>query len=475
MYPVTLRADADVERGFVAPAAHERMLNEVPPPQFSTPVIPVSVLLGSARRVIERSLPLAWISGEISNFTRASSGHCYFVLKDSTAQVRCVFFRSRAQGVSFPIRDGLQVEVRAQPTLYEARGEFQLTIDSIRLAGAGALYERFLKLKAALEARGWFAPERKRALPAFPQRIGIITSPRAAALRDVVSTLRTRSPHVGIVVYPCPVQGHMACAEIAATIREANARAATDGIDVLIVCRGGGSIEDLWSFNEEIVARAIFQSQLPVISGVGHETDFTICDFVADVRAPTPTGAAQLAAPATADLMATLRQRQAALQRALQRRLERDMQRVDYAARRLQHPRVRIEAQRTRLVDLARRLDHRFRMLHDARSRALQTLRARLTQDARAAWPQAKRLDQAGARLRDGWRDVAHRHALAVGRLAVSLQHLNPEAVLDRGYAIVTRVDDTIVQDSATLDAGDALKLRFARGNAEATVTATSK
>ena len=450
------------------------MLRDSPPPVFTAPVIPVSVLLGSARRLIERSIPLTWISGEISNSMRASSGHCYFVLKDAQAQVRCVMFRSRAQGLAFALKDGLQVELRAQATLYEARGEFQLTVDSMRLAGAGALYERFLKLKATLEARGWFEAARKRALPSFPRVIGVVTSPRAAALRDVLSTLHARSPHVRVIVYPCSVQGTVAGADIASAIRAANTRAPMDRVDVLIVCRGGGSIEDLWSFNEEIVARAIFQSEIPVISGVGHETDFTISDFVADIRAPTPTGAAQLAAPATLELANDLRNRMSRLQRAVQRRIERDMQRVDYAGRRLQHPATRLQAQRARLADLARRLDHRFRVLHDARGRSLDAMRARLLQDVRAEWPQAKRLDGAATRLTGGWRELAHRHELALGRAAVSLQHLNPEAVLERGYAIVTRADDSIVQDSSTLANGDALELRFARGAAQVSVTSKS-
>ena len=449
------------------------MSRESPPPLFATPVIPGSALLGSARRLLERSFALAWISGEISNYTRAASGHCYFVLKDASAQVRCVFFRSRAINVTFPLRDGLQVEVRAQPTLYEARGEFQLTVDSLRLAGAGALYEQFLKLKATLEARGWFAPERKRPLPAFPHAIGIVTSPRAAALRDVISTFRARSPHVRLVIYPCTVQGRYAADEIAEAIAIANTRHAVDGIAALIICRGGGSIEDLWSYNEEALARAIVESALPIISGVGHETDFTICDFVADVRAPTPTGAAQLAAPATAELGAALRSQFAHLRSALRRRLERDMQRVDYVGRRLQHPAARLGAQQIRIDELARRLQHRWRTLGDARQRVLSTMRARLLQDARAAWPQVQRLEASATRMRQGWGALAHGQERRVERCAVALHHLNPGAVLERGYAIVTRGDGTIVQHSASLEIGEALRVRLAHGTAGVEVTET--
>src|SRR5690349_21204323 len=213
------------------------------------PVLSVTEFVTTARLLIERNLPLCWIGGEISNFTRAASGHCYFVLKDARAQVRCVFFRSKAALTGFALKDGLAVEVRAVPTLYEARGEFQLNVDAVRLAGAGALYERFARLKTVLEARGWFAPERKRSLPAFPRAIGVVTSPTGAALRDVLTTLSRRSPHLRVVVYPTAVQGRGAAHEIAQAIRIANRRRLVDGIDALIVCRGGGSIEDLWSFN----------------------------------------------------------------------------------------------------------------------------------------------------------------------------------------------------------------------------------
>ena len=246
------------------------------------PVIPVSLLVSSARLLIERHLALAWISGEVSNFSRAASGHAYFLLKDAQAQVRCVLFRHKAQLLGFALEDGMQVEVRATPTIYEARGEFQLNVETVRRSGVGALYERFARLKARLEAAGWFSPERKRALPRFPRAVGIVTSLRAAALSDVLTTLARRTPSVSVILYPASVQGGSAAAEVVAAIAAANARAE---VDVLIVCRGGGSIEDLWVFNEESVARAVFDSRIPIISGIGHETDFTICDFVADVRA----------------------------------------------------------------------------------------------------------------------------------------------------------------------------------------------
>jgi len=239
----------------------------------SAAVLPVSLLVSSARLIIERHLGLVWVSGEISNYVRAASGHCYFNLKDAQAQVRCVLFRQKAQHVAFAMRDGLQVEVRAMPSIYEARGEFQLGVENVRLAGVGALYEKFAQLKARLAAAGWFDDARKRPLPAYPRAIGIVTSTRAAALRDILTTLRRRWPAAAVVIYPTAVQGEGAAADIAQAIRTANERAE---VDVLIVGRGGGSIEDLWAFNEEAVARAVFDSVVPVVSGVGHETDFTI-------------------------------------------------------------------------------------------------------------------------------------------------------------------------------------------------------
>src|SRR5438874_4887141 len=309
-------------------------------------VIPVSLLVNSARRLIERHLGLCWISGELSNCSRAGSGHTYFVLKDDDAQVRCVLYRSKAQFLDFDLKDGQRIEVRAVPTIYEPRGEFQLSVETVRLSGSGALYEQFARRKARLEAAGWFAAARKRALPSFPRAIGVVTSLNAAALSDVLATLRRRMPALPVIIYPTAVQGPGAAPEIAAAIARANAHAR---VDVLIVCRGGGSIEDLWAFNEEAVARAVFESRIPMVSGVGHETDFTICDFVADARAPTPTGAAALATPDGQALRADLAQLAARARRAVERILEVRLQRLDGIARRLQHPAARLAAQRERL------------------------------------------------------------------------------------------------------------------------------
>jgi exodeoxyribonuclease VII large subunit len=439
-----------------------------PPSRSGEAVLPVSLLVSTARLLVERHLGLMWVSGEISNFTRAGSGHCYFNLKDAQAQVRCVMFRLRAQHVAFPLRDGLSVEVRATPSIYEARGEFQLNVDNVRLAGVGALYERFARLKAKLEAAGWFAVERKRALPVYARVIGIVTSPRAAALRDILTTLSRRWPAARIIVYPAAVQGIGAAMEIADAIRIANERAE---VDALIVSRGGGSIEDLWSFNEEVVAQAVFASVLPIVSGVGHETDFTICDFVADVRAPTPTAAAALVVPDRVPLAHRVQAIMRGLARAGAYTLDTRAQRLDQTARRLVHPAARLAQQREQTEALARRLAQCWRRHAATRTADVAALQGRLLRELRAPLPAATRVE----RLRDTWgrlgREQLTRATERVAALAQNVVHLNPEAVLERGYAIVARVDGTFVTDARQVDIGDPVALTFARGGAAATIT----
>ena len=302
-------------------------------------VIEVSALNRMVRDMLEHALPLMWVRGEVSNFTCAPSGHCYFTLKDAAAQVRCTMFRSRARLLDWQPRNGMQIEVRALPTLFEPRGEFQLNVETIRRSGMGALYEAFERLKLRLAAEGLFASERKRALPAFPRRIGVVTSPQAAALRDVLTILARRMPSLPVLVYPTAVQGADAAQGIARAIEAASRRLECD---VLIVCRGGGGIEDLWAFNDEAVARAIHGCALPVVTGIGHETDFTIADFVADLRAPTPSAAAQAASPDRRELSARVAETSARMARAFARRLDRLWQGVDYLVRRLVDPRERL-------------------------------------------------------------------------------------------------------------------------------------
>jgi len=431
-------------------------------------VLPVSLLVSSARLIIERHLGLVWVSGEISNYIRAASGHCYFNLKDAQAQARCVMFRQKAQHVAFALRDGLQVEVRATPSIYEARGEFQLNVENVRLAGVGALYEKFAQLKAKLEAAGWFADARKRPLPEYPRAIGIVTSTRAAALRDILTTLRRRWPAAGVIIYATAVQGEGAAADIARAIRTANERAE---VDVLIVGRGGGSIEDLWAFNEEAVARAVFDSALPVVSGVGHETDFTICDFVADLRAPTPTAAAAAVTPDRTAIAHRVEQLARRLARAAGHVLAVGAQRLDAAARLLVHPAARIERERERLREFARRFGHAWRVHSSWNLASAATLQARMLRAMGARLPQAQRLEQARARWQRAAGERALRNSERLDSLAQNLAHLNPQAVLERGYAIVARGDGAIVQDARAVQEGDAVALTFARGGADARIT----
>ena len=431
-------------------------------------VLPVSLLVSSARLIIERNLALAWIAGEVSNVTRAASGHFYFQLKDERAQVRCVMFRQKAQHLEFALKEGLQVEVRAAPTIYEARGEFQLNVETIRLAGLGALYERYAKLKATMEAAGWFAAERKRPIPAFPRAVGIVTSRQAAALRDVLTTLARRMPALPVTLYPTPVQGADAAASIAAAIRFANER---NEVDVLIVCRGGGSIEDLWAFNEEPVARAVFESRLPIVSGVGHETDFTLCDLVADERAPTPTAAAARVAPDREALLRDLGALFARWRRANERALELQMQRVDLVSRRLVHPDARLGLQASAIAELARRLGLAVRYLHERQTGRLDVQQQALTRLLRSPLRQLTSFERSRERWQRIVREQAMQRELRLATLARSLRDLNPRSVLERGYSIVTNDTGAIVQSSAQIAAGDSLQLSFARGGADATVT----
>jgi len=392
-------------------------------------VLTVTELNRLARNVLEQSFPLFWVSGEISNFTRAASGHWYFSLKDAGAQVRCVMFRGRNSYVDFIPREGDKIEARCTVTLYEARGDFQLTVEFVQRAGLGALFEAFERFKSKLAAEGLFDESAKLAIPSHPRQIGIVTSADAAALRDVLTTLRRRMPNIPVIIYPTPVQGKGAAELIANAINTANERAECD---VLIICRGGGSIEDLWQFNEEIVARAIANCSIPTISGVGHETDFTICDFVADMRAATPTAAAELATPSRDALLNSIRQLKLQLTKNMQYLLNQRTQALDFLARRLMSPSQQIEQQKLQLAQAAHRLQNAI-----------------------------------GQQLK------TRQYSLL--RLSQNLQHLNPQAVLTRGYAFVQDANGAIISNSAQLSKDDAVKLTFGSGSAEATINKVNR
>ena len=446
------------------------MLNDNDPDTAyaAPPVLSVTALNQQVARLLERTFPLVWIGGEISNFTRASSGHWYFTLKDDAAQVRAVMFRSRAQYAGFIPREGDKVEVRALVTLYGARGDYQVNVEAIRRAGVGQLYETFLRLKEKLSSQGLFDQERKRALPLFTRSIGIVTSPQAAALRDVLTALKRRAPHVNVALYPAPVQGQFAADKIAEAIMTASRRAE---VDVLLVVRGGGSIEDLWSFNEECVARAIAACAIPVISGVGHETDVTIADFAADMRAATPTAAAELAATAREDWMASLSADALDLRRAMRRQLSEANQGLDNLSRRLLSPTAQIAHQRLKLRAMAASLTHALRAPINrggvtlaqlqqrwARHRPdLRTLRAQIMSEQRHL--NASVCSQVKQR-----RD-------ALTALAAQLELLNPQRTLERGYAIVSNAQGQALRSPGQIKARTALTVRLAEGSAEVRVS----
>ena len=395
---------------------------------FDTPlpqkILSVSELNRLTREILEMSFPLFWVSGEVSNFTRAASGHWYFLLKDAAAQVRCVMFKGRNSYVDFVPREGDKIEARCTVTLYEARGEFQLTVEFVQKAGLGTLFEAFEKLKNKLSLEGLFDAAAKQAIPKYPRAIGIVTSPDAAALRDVLTTLKRRNPNIGVIIYPTPVQGKGAAETIANAINSANKR---KEVDTLIICRGGGSMEDLWQFNEEIVARAIFNCEIPTIAGVGHETDFTMADFVADVRAATPTAAAELACNDKMHLQQQIMQIWHRLERRMEFGLQSHAQKLDYLAKRLISPLQQLESKANQVLQLQNRLIF-------AMQQQLQ------------------------------------KHQFRLQQLGNSIEQLSPQAVLARGYAIVER-DGKAITDSAQLQIGQAVRIQLHVGEAEAAIT----
>jgi exodeoxyribonuclease VII large subunit len=437
---------------------------------LTTEILTVAELNRQARRLLEQQFPLLWVGGEISNLTRAASGHVYFSLKDSTAQVRCAMFRSRAQLLPWKLENGQQVEARALVTLYEARGEFQLNVEELRRAGIGRLYELFVRLREKLAAEGLFDAERKRALPRYPRRVGIVTSPQAAALRDVVAAFARRAPHVELILYPTLVQGAEAPAALVAALQAAHARAECD---VLLLVRGGGSIEDLWAFNDEAVARTLAVSPAPTIAGVGHETDTTIVDHVADRRAATPTAAAELASAGWFDAAAEIAALADGLRRVIDRQIESRMQAIDRLALRLVHPARRLAAGRQRLEALAHRLASAGQRQLGFRHAALADLGVRLAHARPDTSAARQRLDRLAHRLRLVMDANAARTRDRLARCAGALAALSPAATLQRGYSIARTPDGAIVRDAAHLAPGDRLRLQFARGEATAVVEKT--
>jgi exodeoxyribonuclease VII large subunit len=435
----------------------------------------VSRLNQEARLLLEQGFPRIWLAGELSNVSRPSSGHLYFTLKDARAQIRAAMFRSRNQAIRFRPEEGLQVLVRGRISLYEPRGDYQLIVDQMEKAGDGALRRAFEELKRKLDAEGLFDATRKQPLPVLPGRIGVITSPSGAAVRDVMSVLRRRFPAIPVLIYPVPVQGKEAGGEIANAIRLASRRA---DCDVLILTRGGGSLEDLWPFNEEVVARAIHDCRVPLVSAVGHEIDFTIADFVADRRAATPSAAAELVVPDQLEWLARLTQLSARLENRLRQMLSDDQRRMAWLEQRLQqlHPGQYLRQQAQRLDEL----EQRARLLIEIKFNRLQYSLKELNERLQRHSPR-----QLLGRLQLQQDLLAQRLGTAVlGLLAEkrrrlelacrSLDTISPLATLQRGYAIVSQLPERrILRQAASVKAGDRVEARLAEGTLVCTVDTT--
>ena len=431
-------------------------------------VLTPSALNRLVRELIEGALPLIWIEGEISNFVRAASGHWYFSLKDAAAEVRCAMFARENARLKFRAGNGARVLARARVSLYEARGSFQLIVEHMEDAGEGALRRAFEQLKAKLQAEGLFDQSRKRPLPAFPRRLGVITSASGAAVRDVLSVARPRFALTEIEVLPVLVQGVEAPAQIAAMLREA---ARSDRYDVLLVTRGGGSLEDLAAFNDEGVARAIVASPVPVVSAVGHEIDFSISDFVADLRAPTPSVAAELILPDGDALRRTLGQSEARLRHAWQRRAHNIVQHLDHLAIRLnvQSPRVRLAAGRERMDAIRERLLRARALVHERSASHIAQLHVRLLhQHPRSRVDQLARDNtELHRRLRAAWMRDAERRGLHLAELARALNAVSPLDVLKRGYAILFDESGRVLRSAIGVRVGERVRARLADGELE--------
>ena len=427
------------------------------------PVLTVTQLNKAVGELLSESFVSIWVKGELSNFTQAASGHWYFTLKDDSAAVRAVMFKARAQAVGFVPASGDAVEVRARVTIYEPRGDYQLQIDQMRRAGVGNLYEAFLALKAKLQGEGLFDPAGKRPIMKHPKAIGVITSLGAAALRDVLTALARRAPHVPVIIYPSPVQGAGAPLQLRQALARANAR---QEVDTILLVRGGGSIEDLWSFNDENLARDVASSLIPVICGVGHETDFSIADFAADLRAPTPTAAAELACISRDVLLSQVHHALSSFGAAWWRLIERKAQQVDRATAGLIHPGERLARQRERQQHLAIRIRMVLRQYVEQQSSRLAHVDAKLSRlrpDLTVARLQLKQsLSQLQQRMKQRMESAHARLNSAVRQV----QALSPENTLARGYAIAMTVDGKVVKSADTLAVGQPLGLMLGNGEA---------
>ena len=453
------------------------MHDEVPPTAGPAPnreVLTPSQLNTLARDLLEGAFPLIWVEGELGNLSRPSSGHLYFTMKDARAQVRCALFKPKSQWLKFIPRDGLRVLARGRLTLYEARGDYQLVLDHMEEAGEGALRRAFEELKAKLGAEGLFDAARKRPLPGYVRRLGVVTSPSGAAVRDVLSVLARRFPLVEVEILPVPVQGATAAAQIAAMLRRAGA---SGRFDALLLARGGGSLEDLWAFNDETLVRAIAASPVAVVSAIGHETDFSLADFAADLRAPTPSAAAELLVPHGDDLLRRLRALDARLRNLQSQRLREAMQRADRAALRLHalRPQARLQMLRQRQQEALRCLVLAWRQQLERRRAHLRHADAvlRTMQPRRRLARLHERLGPLQSRAQAALARRLQRDALHLRGLVRSLHAVSPLATVARGYAILQHDDGRIVRGVGDAAIGDAIDARLADGRLRMRVEAS--
>ncbi len=426
-------------------------------------ILTVSRLNMQARLLLETHLPLIWVEGEISNLAQPSSGHWYFTLKDAKAQVRCAMFRNRNQSLRFKPEHGQKILLRARVSLYEGRGEYQLIAEHMEDVGAGLLQKEFEALKHTLEKEGLFRPEGKKSIPALPHHIGIITSPTGAAIHDIIAVLKRRFASIPITIIPVAVQGKSAAKEIVKALNTANN---ADLFDVIILCRGGGSLEDLWSFNEEIVARAIYKSSLPVISAVGHEIDFSIADFVADMRAATPSAAAEIVAPDSHTWILHLEKITSSLHQSLNQRLKEKQNTLQHLQQRLRHPGVAIRMQSQRLDQLEIREKNAIKhKLTNNKERFNLLIKRQLNyQPKKQIINTKKMLALLNSALSKTIKDQLHRHKQQLIERSRALHNVSPLETLQRGYAVATTYDDKLIQDSKAINVGDTIQVRFSSG-----------
>ncbi len=430
----------------------------------------ISQLSTEAKELLEGTFPLIWVEGELSNFSSPNSGHWYFSLKDNQSQIRGAMFRMRNMHIPFQPKNGLQVLIRARVSLYTARGDFQLIVEHMEEAGDGALRRAYEQLKSQLQREGLFESRDKQKIPAHPQRIGIITSPTGAAIRDILHTLKRRAPSIPITIYPAAVQGEQAPEQLIDALQQAIDE---KRCDTLIIGRGGGSMEDLWAFNNEALARAIYHSPIPVISAVGHEIDHTICDFVADQRAPTPSAAAEMASPDHAVWQQQLQQIKQRLARSALNQITPRQQQLSWLRQRLRHPQQLIIEQSQQIDDREQQLNRLIKQTINQKQQQLEWLTARIQQKSpshQLAHYQ-HHFEQLRERLNNSGKQQLSERKQRLRQQAHQLNAVSPLATLSRGYSIVTDPQDgTVIQSSEQVNAGDKINIQLNKGRISATI-----